>query len=993
MSKAKVKVSGTILTSLVAHSIGIAPILRIDTEASTETDPTRRTDNPIRPTITITARIDPKARSAKAKKGKGKRSFSRGRSYSNPPFRRSYSPKGRGRFFSKPSFRPKGKGKGNGSKGYGKGKGKHGNYQAFSTAANDGQHDQVNQVNSSLTFDCGILYDQCFAVKNAYGEYTFRTRSNINAIVDTACTSPVTSEKWLNEYEELGRELGLFQTVRKWQSNRRFTFANGQSQSAHYSAEIALYIGQQPTFIVVHVFRNTNIELLLSLSDIQNLGLSLDFSSNTVSSRKLNFYGCPLEFTSSGHPSIPVFWEPSHVWSSIENGFDMSPKEERQEIHQVMQLFDNANLDDVLMNEPYNPYPTSTYSMEDSINAVHSRTRHYSIHNEVTLLRIHAQLGHCSPERLYHVIKAAHPDDCPTHQRVCEVLKRCDVCSAIRKKPVYSKVGGHTAKEPNDLVFIDLIFPKLGHKDYIIAHMIDCSTRMSLAQIIPDKRPESVIALLNKWTLFTGSAPKRLFADNGGEFNNKLFLEWCSLHGTVMRTTAAYTPHSNGICEKRGGIIKFVFERTSHEANLRRWKISPEAILDQSVRGINAQPGRRNYSPYHAFFGKPVQFPLLSINYEHPGANVTDSTTLTDSVRNLLNLQKTIQTIIHSEDCQRIIETALKKRLLHNYTFDVGDKVYFRKENNWLGPYTVVTKIGDKKYSLMQGNSKVDVHGGTMLPASEFEPANWLGFKENAENPPVFTDPDLTPRFPDIRRRMHVAKFRSLYGPTRSQPRVYEQPARTPSPVRAPRPASPRSHRSHSTPADRRFSIFTPPSQAQPSARRTPHFARESYQTPGTATSIPSVGRTSPTVIRPTSLDQTRRIPETSTPVHQPASSSSQDIPDFDLSRTQVLDDDATQQRQAVPPRSIFEESPIVEPSPPKRTSIFTDREWNLPFLHGLRDSAISDDDDAQIPSPPSQPDSSKLVTPAELENRENPEVNLVMSTRHVHFTIKPRTP
>ena len=48
----------------------------------------------------------------------------------------------------------------------------------------------------------------------------------------------------------------------------------------------------------------------------------------------------------------------------------------------------------------------------------------------------------------------------------------------------------------------------------------------------------------------TGSKLKRFRSDNGGEYINKPFKDFCTKHGILMETTAPYSPVQNGVAER-----------------------------------------------------------------------------------------------------------------------------------------------------------------------------------------------------------------------------------------------------------------------------------------------------------------------------------------------------------------------------------------------------------------------------------------------------------
>ena len=48
----------------------------------------------------------------------------------------------------------------------------------------------------------------------------------------------------------------------------------------------------------------------------------------------------------------------------------------------------------------------------------------------------------------------------------------------------------------------------------------------------------------------TGSKIKRFRSDNGGEYMNKAFKEFCAKHGILMESTAPYSPAQNGVAKR-----------------------------------------------------------------------------------------------------------------------------------------------------------------------------------------------------------------------------------------------------------------------------------------------------------------------------------------------------------------------------------------------------------------------------------------------------------
>ena len=60
--------------------------------------------------------------------------------------------------------------------------------------------------------------------------------------------------------------------------------------------------------------------------------------------------------------------------------------------------------------------------------------------------------------------------------------------------------------------------------------------------------------IFKMWISIFGS-PKKFLMDNGGEFANSEFVDFCENLNIVIKTTAAESPWSNGIVERHNGMI------------------------------------------------------------------------------------------------------------------------------------------------------------------------------------------------------------------------------------------------------------------------------------------------------------------------------------------------------------------------------------------------------------------------------------------------------
>ena len=109
------------------------------------------------------------------------------------------------------------------------------------------------------------------------------------------------------------------------------------------------------------------------------------------------------------------------------------------------------------------------------------------------------------------------------------------------------------ATEFNEVVAMDL---KIWRPGVYLLHLIDMATRFSLASVIYNKRPETIInQVMMMWIGNGMGTPKKFLADNGGEFANAHYRDMCENLNIEIANTAAYSPWQNGLCERNHAVV------------------------------------------------------------------------------------------------------------------------------------------------------------------------------------------------------------------------------------------------------------------------------------------------------------------------------------------------------------------------------------------------------------------------------------------------------
>jgi transposase InsO family protein len=132
----------------------------------------------------------------------------------------------------------------------------------------------------------------------------------------------------------------------------------------------------------------------------------------------------------------------------------------------------------------------------------------------------------------------------------------CKHCQQGKKTKTRFKSKEYSTIRPLEIVHIDLVGTTTtkglkGEKYFML--LVDDYTRMN-----------TIFFLRNKSEAFENfkvykemdSKIKCLRSDNGGEFNSKDFMDYCSMHGVEMKFFVARTPQHNGVVERKNMTVE-----------------------------------------------------------------------------------------------------------------------------------------------------------------------------------------------------------------------------------------------------------------------------------------------------------------------------------------------------------------------------------------------------------------------------------------------------
>lgn len=466
------------------------------------------------------------------------------------------------------------------------------------------------------------------------------------AVVDSGCTRTVCGRVWLQSYiDSLSRSDR--RSVHKDYDKCNFRFGDGEIHTSTEMVTIPVQFGSQGVKLRTHVV-NCDVPLLLSRDSLKRADAEIEFKTDTIVllGEKMN-----VLVTSSGHLCVPLG----------NNDKSLSVKQ-------------------VLFSTPLKPEDDSA--------------------NERKITKLHKQFAHPSADRLKTLIRNAGMENAGIERIVNSVSEACDICKRFRKAPPRPAVGFPMATEFNETVAMDIKYI-LGQP---VLHMIDHVSRYSSGCRVSNKKPQTIVnTILTHWIRIFGS-PVQFLTDNGGEFVNQELIELCEKFNIILKTTAAESPWSNGLCERHNAVIGNMVEKITTDSNC-----SLDIAIQWAISAKNALSTVYGFAPNQLVFGRNVNLPDVHKD-RLPAQNATGSSSLI--ARHLIALHKARQAFITQESCEKLRRALNKQtRTFSDTVYQNGEHVYYKrnKSSEWHGPAKVLGR-DSAQYLLKHGGVYVRVH-------------------------------------------------------------------------------------------------------------------------------------------------------------------------------------------------------------------------------------------------------------------------------------------
>ena len=307
------------------------------------------------------------------------------------------------------------------------------------------------------------------------------------------------------------------------------------------------------------------------------------------------------------------------------------------------------------------------------------------VEREKTFKKLHYQFGHASSQKLIDLLKDAKVWNPNFKDKMDQICKKCDICKQYAKTPARSVVSFPLASSFNEVVSLDL---KQWDGGYIL-HMIDVWSRYSMSTFIEKKMPQLVIdSLMKRWIAIFG-VMKGIISDNGGEFTAEEMMDVASKLGVRLLTTAAKSPHQNGLNER----VHYIVDSMLYKLRLQFPKVKLDVLLGWANMAKNSIHMNHGFSSHQLVFGSNPTLPNI-LTDELPALD--DCTISEVFAQHLKCLHSARQLFIQSESDERIRRALRHKTRNTNERFSHGDEVYYKKDGSarWLGPARVMFQDG-----------------------------------------------------------------------------------------------------------------------------------------------------------------------------------------------------------------------------------------------------------------------------------------------------------
>ncbi len=505
------------------------------------------------------------------------------------------------------------------------------------------------------------------------------TAESLNAsALDTCCSSSVTGMKWLKIYMQAIPKHLKHLLSGPHKSKTSFTFGNQQSLPSLGIYKIPVIIADDIHELEVDVIQS-DIPFLMSKEHMKKLGIAINLINDTATA---NSKPLKLHTTSAGHYIINLLGQDDNEDSMV--------------------------MENVMLIDLEQASVRQQYKM---------------------LEKLHKQFGHGSKAKFVDLLKGAEKWKDHFNEMIDKIIDGCEGCIMKKRSPDKPSVAYPLGRDFNKCLAMDLKI----WKGKPILYIIDCFTRFTVGTVIKSKQPDQVVkALMTHWIRYF-QKPCEIITDQGTEFTGSEMVEAMSKLDIKIHTTAAYSPWSNGLCERNHALVDNMLERVLNDFP----EMDLETALAWACAAKNSLTTVYGFSPFQLVYGRQPNIP--NIIDEPP--NVLEIKSHSKALEDQLKAMQECRTaFIKSQNCEKLKQALRTKMRTAQHVYNHGDYVYYKRpvDDRWLGPGRVIYQDG-KVICVRHGRYFGQVHANRLHPVKPE-----LAEKIKAEEKEILEDTDET---------------------------------------------------------------------------------------------------------------------------------------------------------------------------------------------------------------------------------------------------------
>ncbi|OMH81098.1 Transposon Ty3-I Gag-Pol polyprotein [Zancudomyces culisetae] len=300
------------------------------------------------------------------------------------------------------------------------------------------------------------------------------------------------------------------------------------------------------------------------------------------------------------------------------------------------------------------------------------------------------------------------------------VVNFCDVCqrykSSNKRKNLFNPI---IALQPFDVIGLDIIGPinptSAEGNRYIIS-AIDYLTKWPICKAVPSVQSDTIINFLVYDVISNFGIPRKLITDRGSNFLSEAIVNFYKFMGINHSPTTAYRPQSNGQVERQNQYIKNVLSKICKDDKINWDKLLWKALL--VMRTTKNRITKK--SPSELLYGIEISTPD-SWAYDDTNENIEEA--IVERIKFVNSKFKELRDIaIDKITTNKKYVKDRYDRNIRQVEFKVGQ--YVLKHNDipdskfaekWLGPYIIISRLGQGVYNIRDANNNFDIVNGDRL--------------------------------------------------------------------------------------------------------------------------------------------------------------------------------------------------------------------------------------------------------------------------------------